>query len=169
MQKRALPTHLHSNQIAMEFSSTTGDQMVDCLCSCGKIWRWWLTANEVRIQVKATWHLFTMGPFAIQPQLGPRSAQLGLGTGRCVSICNLDQTFIRDLMTSSYQTHHPSAILPDHISVFQTADDTQQNVTRAIPYSGAMQSAAHICPGTGNCKSTIPRSASAQHRKLSLV
>ena len=61
----------------------------------------------------------TLGPFTLQLVLGLRSAKLKLGTGWCIYICYLDQTWkkkrkkkswIKSFVSPSFQTCHLSAI-----------------------------------------------------------
>ena len=73
------------------------------------------------------------------PRPGPDlcSVRLGLAErgGRCVYICDLDQTWITSLTSLSLQTCHLSAILPDS-SVLQPAGDVS-GASLAQPNSGA--------------------------------
>ena len=54
--------------------------------------------------------------------------------------------------------HHLHAAFSNHSSDFQAAHDVQGNVSCAQPSSRARPSAAHIRPGTGKCKCTLPHS-----------
>ena len=65
------------------------------------------------------WPTVSKGPFStLQPRLGPCVARLGLGTSRCMYICDLNQTCFRSLVSSLLPTHHLSAMLPDHSCAF---------------------------------------------------
>ena len=85
-----------------------------------------------------------MGPFTLQPRPDPCQAHLGAGP----RLMHLHLPSGPGLfMSLSLQTWYLSAIFPDWSSVFQTAGDIQQMLSKAQPYSGAELSMTHFRPG----------------------
>ena len=80
----------------------------------------------------------------LQPRLGLHSTRHRLDVDCCVYICDLDQTSIRSLMSSSFKTCRLSATLPNQSSVFQTADDIQWNASCAQLCDETELSMAHF-------------------------
>ena len=110
----------------------------------------------------------TLGPFTLQLVLGLRSAKLKLGTGWCIYICYLDQTWKKKEKKKLNQKFRVTIIpnvssvcyiCPEQSSLFQTADDEQCNASFAQPCCEAKSSTAHFHPGTAECKRAIQCSA----------
>ena len=87
-----------------------------------------------------------VGPFTLLSVTGAGpvlcSAQAGLCC--CVYICNLDQNgkldvIMGSLMSLLLQTHHLSAILPDHRSMFQT-----HHLSAILPDNRSMFQTHHL-------------------------
>ena len=104
-------------------------------------------------------HKLEVEPFTVWSGPGPHLAQIWLGAGRCIYICNLDQTWTASLRSSSLKMHHLSAVLPHHGSVFQTADNVLWNASHTQPYSEAKLNVDRISTRMAKCKSSILCSA----------
>lgn len=118
------------------------------------------------LSLSYSWFLSTgmFGPFTLQLGLGLCSAWLGMSMSWYIYICCLAQTWIRGSTSSSLQTHHLSAILPDHNSMFQIADVIQWNASGIQSFSRAKQSMACTHPRMAKCLHSIPSPAWAHAR-----
>ena len=95
-----------------------------------------------------------MGPLTPQHWPGPQLAPFRLGTDWYIYVCDLDWTWIRNLMLSLLKRCHLAAI-PD-------SGRLQWNASHAQPYSRAKLSAACIHPEMAKRKCRVPSSIWAQ-------